>query len=63
MFSKCLLFFMSGAYFQVHCRLDFIMEANTMNPEASLYCLQYRLVKILADKRVDDKSCDWQEKG
>ena len=25
--------FMSAAYFQVHFRLNFIMEANTMNPD------------------------------
>ena len=29
---KCLLF-TSAAYIQVHFRLNFIMEANTMNPD------------------------------
>ena len=33
--------FTSAAYIQVHCRLDFIMETNTMNPD----CLQYMLPK------------------
>ena len=43
---------MSAAYSQVHFKLDFIMEANTMNPDQTgpleqsdmdSYCLQYRL--------------------
>ena len=30
---KCCLLFMSAAYIQVYFRLDFIVEANTMNPD------------------------------
>ena len=30
---KCCLLFMPAAYIQVHFRLDFIIEANTMNPD------------------------------
>ena len=43
---KCGVLFMSAVYTQVHFRLDFIIEANTMNPNQSdlrTYCLQYRL--------------------
>ena len=45
---------MSAANIQVHFRLDFIMEANTMNPDRTApleqsdlgpYCLQYGLPK------------------
>ena len=52
---KYCLLFISAANIQVHFRLDFIMEAITMNPEIRLlpcehpdldpYCLQYRLPK------------------
>ena len=30
---KCRLLFTSAAYIQIHLKLDFIMEANTMNPD------------------------------
>ena len=48
--------------------IDFIMEAKHMNPDQTalleqsvlgLYCLQYRLLKIIKD----NKSCDGLEKG
>ena len=44
---KMYAFYVCYTCFQVHFRLDFIMEANAMNPEQSdlgLYCLQYRLL-------------------
>ena len=62
--------FWSAAYIQVYFRLNFVMEANTMNPDQTApweqsdlgpYCLQYRLPKNIS--RVDNKSCDWQGKG
>ena len=38
---------MSAAYIQVYFRLNFIMEANTMNPDQmsdlGSYCFQYRV--------------------
>ena len=49
---KILSAFTSAAYIQVQFRLDFIMEANTMNPDQTAskeqsdlgpYKLQYRL--------------------
>ena len=48
--KNCLLFMSAAAYIQVHCRLDFFLEANTMNtyqtvPDLGPYCLQYRLPK------------------
>ena len=55
----------SAAYIQVHFKLDFIMEANTMN----LYQTALIWVHIVcnigysrkwADERADDKSWDWQ---
>ena len=30
--GEAMFAFKSGAYIQVHCRLDFFMKANTMNP-------------------------------
>ena len=30
---KCRLLFTSAAYIQIHLKLDFIMEENTMNPD------------------------------
>ena len=40
---------MSAAYIQMHFRLDFIMEVNTMNLleqlDPGLYCLQKKLPK------------------
>ena len=49
---------MFAVYNQVHFRLDFIMEANTMNPDKTApfvqqselgpYCLQYRLPKNIS---------------
>ena len=46
---KMCLFFMSAAYIQVHFRLDFVMEANTMSPDQTAckdqsdpYCLKCR---------------------
>ena len=46
------MLFMSAAYIQVHCRLDFIMKANTMNPweqsDLGPYCLQYRQHKKIS---------------
>ena len=43
---------MPAAYIHVHFRLDFIIEANTMNPDQTApksdlgpYCLQYMLPK------------------
>ena len=50
----CCLLFTSAAYIQVQFRLDFIKEANTMNPNQTVpmgatdlgpYCLQCRLLK------------------
>ena len=45
-------FYVCSIYIQVHFRLDFIIEANTMNPDQlweqsdlGPYCLQYRLPK------------------
>ena len=32
----------------VHFRLDFFMEANSMNSDLVLYCLQYRLPKNIS---------------
>ena len=49
--------FTSAVYIQVHFRLDFIIEANTMNPDQTAplgswkqsdlgpYCLQYMLLR------------------
>ena len=31
---------MSAAYIQMHFRPDILMEANNMNPDLGLYCLQ-----------------------
>ena len=46
----------SAAYIQVHFRLYFIMEANTMNPDLGPYCLQYRLpMKISRQKGKQQK--------
>ena len=50
---KILLLFTSATYIQVHFRLDFMMEANTMGPDQTApwrsdlgpYCLEYRLHK------------------
>ena len=43
---------MSAAYIQVHFRLDFIMEGNTMNPvqtaDLGPFYLQYRLPKNIS---------------
>ena len=48
------VFVTSAAHIQVHFRLDFFMEANTMNPDQTApweqsdlgtYCLQFRLPK------------------
>ena len=49
--------FIFVAYFQMHFRLDFIMTANTINPEQEksdlgFCCLQHRLSKKGADKKV-----------
>ena len=33
LYWKCRLLFTSAAYIQVHFRLNFIMEATTMNPD------------------------------
>ena len=44
--------FLSAAYFLVHFRLGFIMEANTMSPKEQSdpgpYCLQYGLPKNIS---------------
>ena len=54
---KCCLLFRPAAYIQVHFKLDFIMEANTMDPDQTApkeqsdlctYCLQYRLPKNIS---------------
>ena len=37
----CHMHFMSAAYIQVNFRLDFIMEANTMNPD---HCVCFHIV-------------------
>ena len=52
---KCCLLFMSAAYIHVHFRLEFIMVADTMNPDQTApkgeqcdlgpYCLPLRLPK------------------
>ena len=48
--------FLPLLHIQVHSRLDFSMEANTMNPDQTAplesdlgpYCLQYRLPKNIS---------------
>ena len=44
-----LFYVCSDTYIQVHFRLDYSMEANTMNPweqsDLGPYCLQYRVPK------------------
>ena len=53
------------------CLLHFIKEANTMkpNPTAPLqsdldpYCCNKGYLRILADRKVGDKSPNWQVKG
>ena len=42
-------------HLQVHFRLDFIMEANIMYPDLSLYCLQYRLPKNI-NRMIEQKT-------
>ena len=55
--QKYSLLFTTAAYIPVHFRLDFIMEANHLNPDqtdmSSLgpYCLQYWLPKNISRKR------------
>ena len=59
-----------AAYIQVHFRLDFIMEASTMNPDQTKgsSLIWAILIAISAAKKhkqtrgADDKSQDWQEK-
>ena len=59
----------AAAYIQVHFSLDFIKEANTMNPgqtaplggeqsDLGPIRLQYTLPKTYTEKRADDKCCD-----
>ena len=48
---------MSAAYIQVRFRLDLFHGVEQCD-EGS-YCSQYRLPKKIADKRADDKRCNW----
>ena len=52
---------MSAAYIQVHFRLDFIMEANTMNSDqtAPLVLIVCNIGYLLKNKQSTD--LDWQE--
>ena len=59
---------MPAAYAQAHLRLDFIMEAITMNldqtapkeqSDLGLNCLTYRLPKTLIEENA--LTCDWRD--
>ena len=63
---------MSAAYIQEHFRLDFVMEANTMNPDQTaprgsslnwvhIVC-NIGYLNTKADQRVNNKSSNLQEK-
>ena len=54
----CCLLFTSAANIQVHFRLDFYIESNTIETDQEQsdlgpYCLQYRL-----PRNTDNNSCD-----
>ena len=60
------------AYIQLHFRVDFIMEANTMNPDQTApweqsdlgpYCLQYRLPKNISRCESRRQVMTGREKG
>ena len=59
---------MSATYIHGHFRLDFFMEANSMNPDQTApkgpHYLQYRLPKNISRQEEQMiKSCDWCAKG
>ena len=55
---------MTAAYIQVHFRLDFIVEAKTMNPDqqSDPYCLQ-RLPKNISRQGANLSSCKKRANG
>ena len=59
---KQLCLFLSQLHIFVHFKLDFIMEVNTMNPDQSPYCLQYRVPKNISrrEEQTTNVMTGWQ---
>ena len=59
--------FYAAAFIQIHLRLDFIKETNTMNPDQEQsdlgpYCLQYVLSKNISRRHEQTAKLTWSNK-
>ena len=58
---KCCLFIMSAACIQVHVRLDFIMEANTLNPDQTVWSGSILFAIYWLLKKISRWESRWQK--